>query len=142
MLRMSTIFPTDLVLGVMHAAQPQRAAAAAARLSAPSHDVNQKFEAVMLRRMVEEMLPKDSSSLYGEGTAGDIWRSLQADLMSQEMAKGGGVGLAKLLDKAQDRLGQQDSGSLNSIAPRLNAPQVTTAEWPYFKHARLMDKPT
>jgi Rod binding domain-containing protein len=138
---MATIFPTDLVLGVMQAAQPKRAAAAAARLAAPAHDVNQKFEAVMLRRMVEEMLPKGSSSLYGEGTAGDIWRSLQADLMSQEMAKGGGVGLAKLLDKAQDRLGEQKGASLNSIEPRHNAPRAASTEWPYFGPATGLDEP-
>ena len=88
---------TDLVLDVMRAAEPQKLAAASQRLSggggsnvrpwqpparrsraAPGRaaKAHQQFESAMLRTFTEQMMPKDTSSLYGEGTAADIWRSL------------------------------------------------------------------
>jgi Rod binding domain-containing protein len=131
---MSISISSDLVLDVMKAANPMRRAAASTKLASPQAVANQKFEAVMLRNMAEDMLPKNSSHLYGEGTAGNIWRSLQADLLSQEMAKAGGAGIARMLDKAQDRVNEnRDAANLNAISPQghLVAAQ-SSSEWPYF----------
>ncbi len=141
---MSISISSDLVLDVMKAADPVKRAAASARLANPQAVANQKFEAVMLRNMAEGMLPKGSSSLYGEGMAGNIWRSLQADLMGQEMAKGGGIGIARMLAKAQDRLGGQgDAASLNTISLQGHLAALRpSSEWPYFITSDLTAEPS
>jgi Rod binding domain-containing protein len=136
---MSISVSTDIVMDVLKAATPRKAAAAAAKLQGTEMTArakaNQQFEAVMLRSMVEDMLPKDSSAIYGEGTAGNIWRSMQADFISQELSKAGGVGIAKMLNKSQDRIGNAvDAASLNQILPR--ADNLTPIkDWPYFEVA-------
>jgi peptidoglycan hydrolase FlgJ len=127
---MSISPPTDIVLDVMKAADPARLQAAKAKLNAVS--ANREFEAVMLRGLAEDMLPKDTS-LYGAGTAGSMWRSLQADLISQEMAKAGGIGIARMLDKTQDRIGNSpDARAMNTIPAQRETADAGAKPWPYF----------
>jgi hypothetical protein len=54
-----------------------------------------QFEATILNSFISEMMPKDASAVYGEGYAGDMWRSLLAEKMSNEIAKSGSLGLAR-----------------------------------------------
>jgi peptidoglycan hydrolase FlgJ len=63
--------------------------------------VYRKFEAFILQMFVESMLPKDASDVFGKGTAGTIWRSMLAEQIGNEMAKGNGIGIAKQLAKAR-----------------------------------------
>ena len=56
-----------------------------------------QFEAMMLNSFVGELLPKDASSVFGQGTAGDMWRSMLAEQVSLEIAKSGKLGLARRL---------------------------------------------
>jgi flagellar protein FlgJ len=55
------------------------------------------FEATLLNGFVNEMLPKDASSAYGEGMAGDMWKSMLADQVSRQIAKSGALGIARRL---------------------------------------------
>ena len=102
-----------------------------------SHMNNQKFEALVLRNFVEDVLPKATSGVYGEGTAGDIWRSMEADFISQDMAKAGGIGIADQLDSkdAKKTVIQEHKeysfSSRNNTAPA--AEIVADRTWPYFK---------
>lgn len=135
--------PSDVVLEVLKAADPARAAAATQRLSAlagagatetgdfsetlaqtappapPSvaglanarsrladaelaaSDKAAKaqvdFEAVLLNGFVNEMLPKDGSATFGQGLAGDMWKSMLADQVSRQIAKSGALGIARRL---------------------------------------------
>jgi Rod binding domain-containing protein len=141
---------SDIVLDVVKAANPDRMRMAQLKLDRGSaalgpgvasadknRKANQQFEAMILRNFVEDMMPKATANQYGEGTAGEVWRSMQADFMSQEIAKSGGVGIAAALDREDSKKasgatasglnrifpGQQDSAS--SISP--------THEWPYFR---------
>lgn len=57
----------------------------------------QQFEGFVLRTFVEAMLPKDGTSFFGSGTAGGIWRSMMAERLGEELAAGGGIGIADLL---------------------------------------------
>jgi len=60
--------------------------------------VKTKFEAMLLTSMIQEMLPKDTPSVYGgEGTAGDMWRSMLAEKVADQIAKSGTLGIAKRL---------------------------------------------
>ena len=63
--------------------------------------VYRKFEAFILQMFVESMLPKDATNVFGKGTAGTIWRSMMAEQIGNEMAKGNGVGIAKQLAKSR-----------------------------------------
>ena len=56
-----------------------------------------EFEASVLNSFVGEMLPKDAPGVYGEGTAGDIWRSMLGDQIAHQIAKSGELGIAKRL---------------------------------------------
>jgi peptidoglycan hydrolase FlgJ len=58
------------------------------------------FEAMMLNGFVNEMLPKDASSAYGEGMAGDMWKSMLADQVARQIAKSGTLGIARRLFEA------------------------------------------
>ncbi|MFA5957129.1 rod-binding protein [Hyphomicrobium sp.] len=62
-------------------------------------DVGQQFEALYLRQMLEEYLPKDSAALFGEGTAGSVWRSMLADNMATTLSKSGTIGIAQIIMK-------------------------------------------
>ena len=64
--------------------------------------VYRKFEAFVLQMFVESMLPKDADNVFGKGTAGTVWRSMMAEQISNEMAKGNGVGIAKQLAKSRE----------------------------------------
>jgi len=77
---------------------------ARARFSAAADAADEKaakvktgFEAVMLNSFVSEMLPKDVSSVFGQGLAGDMWKSMLADQVSRQMAKSDALGIAKRL---------------------------------------------
>ena len=119
--------PSDLVLDVVRAADPARAAAVSARLaraeaaaptqgfdaamrvaaaaparaaSAKSVDaVGKGLEELLMRQMVQDALPKKAASVYGAGTAGDVWRGLFAEQLAKAMTSAGRVGLADRLVK-------------------------------------------
>ena len=56
-----------------------------------------QFEAMMLNSFVGELLPKDSGEVFGQGMAGDMWRSMLAEQVSMQIAKSGKLGLARRL---------------------------------------------
>ncbi len=64
-------------------------------------DVGQQFEALYLRQMLEEWMPKDSEDLFGEGTAGSVWRSMLADSMATTLSKSGAIAIAKMVFKTE-----------------------------------------
>jgi hypothetical protein len=71
------------------------------RKSSDGSAVYRKFEAFILQMFVESMLPKGTEDLYGKGTAGTVWRSMLAEQIGNEMAKGNGIGIAKQLAKSR-----------------------------------------
>jgi Rod binding domain-containing protein len=55
----------------------------------------QDFEAVVLQSFISSMLPENAENVYGEGTAGSVWKSMLSEQISKQMAKSGGIGIAK-----------------------------------------------
>jgi hypothetical protein len=53
------------------------------------------LEQLVLKNLVENMLPKDSGVVFGNGTAGDIWRSFLADQLAAEVGKTVDLGVVK-----------------------------------------------
>jgi len=56
-----------------------------------------EFEAMALGPFVNEILPKETSGLFGGGAAGDMWRSMLADEIARQIAKSGALGLSRRL---------------------------------------------
>ncbi|TFF21691.1 hypothetical protein E3C22_13445 [Jiella endophytica] len=64
----------------------------------------EQFEGFVLRTFIESMLPSEASEFFGKGTAGSIWRSMMAEQIGNEIAKGGGVGIADTIAKKDGTL--------------------------------------
>lgn len=54
----------------------------------------EKFEAVILEQFVKYMLPENSEVVFGEGTAGQIWKGMMAQQIGATISKAGGIGIA------------------------------------------------
>ncbi len=52
-------------------------------------------EELVLQRLVEAMLPKEDSGVFGSGTAGDVWRSMLAEQLAKQIGKTVDLGLKK-----------------------------------------------
>ncbi|MEF2071751.1 rod-binding protein [Consotaella aegiceratis] len=84
----------------------------------------EKFEAFVLRSFVESMLPSENSSFFGEGTAGGIWRSMMAEQIGDELAKGGGIGIADMLEESRSAdhlqsVSMTSDSTANDVADKL-----------------------
>ena len=73
------------------------------------------FEASMLKTFVDAILPKDEADVYGQGTAGDIWKSMFADQIARQIAKSGAFGISKRLF-ATHPLPGQDHPAISSLS--------------------------
>jgi Rod binding domain-containing protein len=166
--------PSDVVLGVLRAAQPARQQAAVERLArlglqndapqagggmatasaAPSAnalplgpasaasmrqqpasasaDPFVQFEAMALQTFLQSMMPKDATSVFGKGTAGEIWKSMLAERLAHELARSGGIGIARTI--AADamhpvRTGAPVASLLSTLKPVAeDAPAVGASE--------------
>jgi len=65
--------------------------------AARAHKAEVQFEAVLLNSFVGEMLPKDAPEAYGKGLAGEMWRSLLAEKISNQIAGAGVLGIGERL---------------------------------------------
>jgi Rod binding domain-containing protein len=74
-----------------------RFSAAAEAADGKAAKVKTEFESVMLNSFVSEMLPKDASTVFGQGLAGDMWKSMLADQVSRQIAKSDALGIGKRL---------------------------------------------
>jgi peptidoglycan hydrolase FlgJ len=87
--------------GIAQTADPTSSAQSMRGQDGKAKDVGQQFEALYLRQMLEEMMPKDSAALFGEGTAGSVWRSMLADNMATTLSKTGTIGIAQMIIKPE-----------------------------------------
>jgi flagellar protein FlgJ len=76
----------------------------------------EKFEAFFLQNAVEAMMPKNAETVFGSGTAGDIWRSMLAEQIAAEIARGMKFGIAEQLAGGHFRAGmRQSTAQLNPV---------------------------
>lgn len=80
----------------------------------------EQFEAFVMQSFIEEMLPKSADGVFGSGLAGDYWRSMLAEQVAGQVAKRGGIGIAKMIS------GGDHAGIKNSFSS-IPAPQVAAA---------------
>ena len=119
--------PSDIVLDVARAAEPEKLEAARARLvgraaearaglteafpiGAPGNAATaarpeatpatyRKFEAMVLPTFLQEMMPRQADSVFGKGLSGDMWKSLLSQQLGAAVANRGGIGSANHLLK-------------------------------------------
>lgn len=74
--------------------------------AASAKDAYRSFEAFLLQSMIGAMLPAKAEQSYGKGTAGSVWKSMMAEHLANGIAKSGGIGIARMLVKAQEGKGE------------------------------------
>ena len=98
------------------------AAAGAPPVSSPdAGNVYAGFEQMVLRNLLEQLLPDAGSGAFGNGTSAAIWRSLAADQLANVYAQAGGIGIGTMLAE------QDAQGSA----------QAAEKQWPYFKTSEI-----
>lgn len=95
--------------------------------SAKSPESYKKFEAMVLQTFIQNMLPKDGSSVYGKGVAGDMWKSLMAEKIADVMADRGGIGIADRMMGDHYMQGEKkvSVGAVSSSAERAESDHQT-----------------
>ena len=75
-----------------------------------------KFEGMVLQQFIQQMLPDGNEEFFGEGTAGDIWKSMLAEQIGTVIASAGGIGIAErmLADTMGQRVRPEDLEQLGS----------------------------
>ena len=68
-----------------------------ARTELPERKAAVGLESVLLKNVIDQMLPKDAVDVFGSGVAGDVWRSMLSDKIANQIAKSGAL-------KISDRL--------------------------------------
>jgi Rod binding domain-containing protein len=96
--------PTDFAqaLDAASSAAPavEQAPVAALRAASPlsrEAKARTQLEAAFLSQFIGEMLPKDADSAFGKGYAGDMWRSMLAERVADQIASSGRLGIASRL---------------------------------------------
>ena len=58
-------------------------------------DTYRQFEASVLQTFVQNMMPKESDEVYGQGSAGEIYKGMMAEQFAKSIAESGGIGIAE-----------------------------------------------
>ncbi|MGV6872322.1 rod-binding protein [Pseudochelatococcus sp. B33] len=66
----------------------------------------EQFEALTLQKFVEAILPKQGEAWFGRGFAGDTWKSFLAQQVAAELARAGGIGIARMVERVHPGDGQ------------------------------------
>jgi len=53
------------------------------------------LERLLLQRLVEAMLPKETAAVFGHGTSGDVWRSMLAEQLAVQIASVVDLGIGR-----------------------------------------------
>lgn len=72
---------------------------ASASVDRQASDAARKFEAYVIQSFLQTILPQEEHGFFGSGTAGGIWRSMIAEQLGNQIAKAGGIGLHKMLER-------------------------------------------
>ncbi len=100
----STAPSTPTITPAAVAGMPDARDSFASATSRDPHKVYQKFEAVLLQNFVEAVLPRDTE-LFGDKNSADIYRSMMAEQLANQLAKSGRLGIAKQIMAAHPPAG-------------------------------------
>jgi Rod binding domain-containing protein len=63
----------------------------------PARKAEIGLESMLLKSMIDEMLPREASDVYGSGVAGDVWKSMLSDQIAEQIAKSGALKIGERL---------------------------------------------
>ncbi len=87
------------------------------------------LEGVVLENMLDGMLGGSGSSVFGEGLAGEYWKSMMARAIASQVARRGGMGLAEaLVRRAGGPDGPAGAASALGMSQRLERAFLDTLE--------------
>lgn len=134
----------DLIAQVMAAADPAKVQMAEAKLVsiggmpsavadasaspadpalAQKREAAKKLEGALLASVVDDIIPKDSATLYGEGTSGNIARQFQVEALAEAAAATEPLGLANQF--------------YGNGAVQQQEPLQRDQQWPYFGRSKI-----
>lgn len=161
---MAVDFPSDLILDVARAADPASVRNLETRLragtSAPastdtaavaakfeSHlsrapqtksvkQAGKQFEALLVSNMIQNMMGETDESYFGDGLSGDIWKSMMAEQVANQVVQGADFGVASKIgkyvvsegDKVEPLTGVRDPQVSADEARMLDAARRSTQE--------------
>jgi hypothetical protein len=115
----------------VRAVAPARVAYGPPRQAPSAGDACGKLEAFVLQTFIQSMLPKNAEHVFGKGTAGEIWKSMLAEKLGNEIAKSGQIGIAERLTSptaATALLGAQSAPRQAESAEASAPPPSTSSE--------------
>ena len=74
----------------------------------PAKKAQRMLESAFLSQFIEEMLPKDTPSAFGEGYAGEMWRSMLAQRIADQVAASGRLGVSERLFAGRELADRHD----------------------------------
>ena len=83
------------------------------------------FEAMVLTRFVDVMMPKDNAAVFGSGTGGQIWASMMAEQIAAKVADAGGIGIADQL-RAANPVEANGGGAIDPAVPATGGTRAGT----------------
>lgn len=93
----------------------------------------EQFEGFLLQTFVEAMLPKDAPNVFGSGPAGDIWKSMMAQYLAQEMAESTKFGIAEKIAEHRQKFNKDNKqGIAESAAAQPTRINSLTEQLPYL----------
>lgn len=62
------------------------------------------LESLLLKEMVEHMLPADATEVFGAGVSGDVWRSMLAEKIADSVARSGALKIGERMFASHQNL--------------------------------------
>lgn len=92
----------------------------------------EQFEGFLLQTFVEAMLPKDAPNVFGSGPAGDIWKSMMAQYLAEEMAESTKFGVAQSIAEHRQKFDKEKKQGLSAPAATPTKLNNFTEQLPYL----------
>jgi flagellar protein FlgJ len=83
-----------------------------------------KFEAFMLQSFVESMFTGDNQAVFGQGIAGDYWKSMMAEAVANKMTDAGGIGIARMLEQQSAKKAKNEAAQAPEPTPAMPNDQL------------------
>jgi Rod binding domain-containing protein len=76
-----------------------------------------QFEAFVLQSFIQSIMPQESTAVFGEGTAGEVWKSMLAEKIAMQVSEAGGVGIAKMIAPKSNTTANIPEGAMPGVKP-------------------------
>ena len=96
----------------------------------PAKKAQRMLESAFLTQFIEEMLPKDAPEAFGQGYAGDMWRSMLAQRVADQVAASGRLGIGDRLFAGHPIEGRHDLLSPERMRGLAQADATNSAKRP------------